>query len=113
QLKLDADLNETLVDPTRYQGMVRSIMYLTTSRPNLVFAVYMCVRYQTKPTEKHLTTVKRVFWYLKGTINIGLWYLKDTYFNLTAFADADHAGCQDTRRSTSRSAQFLGEKLVS
>ncbi|GJZ11219.1 hypothetical protein Tco_0545978 [Tanacetum coccineum] len=91
QLKLDADLNETLVDPTRYQGMVRSIMYLTTSRPNLVFAVYMCVRYQTKPTEKHLTTVKRVFWYLKGTINIGLWYLKDTDFNLTAFADADHA----------------------
>ncbi|GKA17490.1 retrovirus-related pol polyprotein from transposon TNT 1-94, partial [Tanacetum coccineum] len=66
-----------------------------------------------KPTEKHLTVVKRVFRYLKGTINMGLWYLKDTSFNLTAFAVVDHAGCQYIRRSTSRSAQFLGEKLVS
>ncbi|GJZ20623.1 retrovirus-related pol polyprotein from transposon TNT 1-94 [Tanacetum coccineum] len=65
-----------------------------------------------KPTEKHLTAVKRVFWYLKGTINMGLWYPRDTAFNLTAFADADHAGCLDSRKSTSGSAQFLGEKLI-
>ncbi|GKD58875.1 hypothetical protein Tco_1296384 [Tanacetum coccineum] len=88
-------------------------MYLTTSRPDLVFAVYMCARYQAKPTKKHLTAVKRVFWYLKGTINMGLWYLKDTNFNLTAFEDTDHTGCQDSRKSTSGSAQFVGEKLVS
>ncbi|GJX50892.1 hypothetical protein Tco_0277737 [Tanacetum coccineum] len=55
----------------------------------------------------------RVFRYLQGTINWGLWYSKDTAMALTAYADADHAGCQDTRRSTSRSAQFLGDKLVS
>ncbi|GJS78272.1 retrovirus-related pol polyprotein from transposon TNT 1-94 [Tanacetum coccineum] len=66
-----------------------------------------------KPTKKHLAAVKRVFRYLKGTLNMGLWYPKDTGFNLTAFADADHAGCQDLRKSTSGSAQFLGEKLVS
>ncbi|GJR87483.1 retrovirus-related pol polyprotein from transposon TNT 1-94 [Tanacetum coccineum] len=69
--------------------------------------------YQSKPTKKHLEAVKRVFRYLQGTINMGLWYPKDTAMALTAYADADHAGCQDTRRSTSGSAQFLGDKLVS
>ncbi|GJW92031.1 retrovirus-related pol polyprotein from transposon TNT 1-94 [Tanacetum coccineum] len=65
------------------------------------------------PTKKHLEALKRVFRYLKGTINWGLWYPKDIAMALTAYADADHAGCQDTRRSTSGSAQFLGDKLVS
>ncbi|GKE71055.1 retrovirus-related pol polyprotein from transposon TNT 1-94, partial [Tanacetum coccineum] len=69
--------------------------------------------YQSKPTKKHLEVVKRVFRYLQGSINIGIWYPKDTAMALTAYADADHAGCQDTRRSTSGSAQFLGDKLVS
>ncbi|GKB17822.1 retrovirus-related pol polyprotein from transposon TNT 1-94 [Tanacetum coccineum] len=113
QSKLDEDPNGTLVDLTRYRGMVKSLMYLTASHPDLVSAICMCTRYLAKPTEKHLTAVKRVFRYLKETINMGLWYPKDTDFNLTAFADADHAGFQDTRRSTSGSAQFLGEKLVS
>ncbi|GJV69110.1 hypothetical protein Tco_1484619, partial [Tanacetum coccineum] len=111
QSKLDDDLNRTPVDPTRYRGMVGSLMYLTCSHPDLVFVVCMCAQYQAKPTEKHLTAVKWVFLYLKGTINMGLWYLKDTGFNLTTFIDADHAGCQDSRKSTSGSAQFLGEKL--
>nr|GEV79384.1 copia protein [Tanacetum cinerariifolium] len=65
------------------------------------------------PTKKHLRAVKRVFWYLQGTINIGLWYPKDIAMALTAYVDAYHAGCQDTRRSTSGGAQFLGDKLVS
>nr|GEV71580.1 retrotransposon protein, putative, unclassified [Tanacetum cinerariifolium] len=102
-----------LDDPTRYRGIFGSLMYLTASRPDLVFVVSMGARYQENPTEKHLTAIKRVFRYLKGTINMGLWYPKDTGFNLTSFADADHAGCQDSRRSTSGSAQFLGDKLVS
>ncbi|GJR76163.1 retrovirus-related pol polyprotein from transposon TNT 1-94 [Tanacetum coccineum] len=89
-LKLDEDPNGTLVDPTRYQGMVGSLMYLTASRPDLVFSVCMCARYQAKPTEKYLTAVKRVFRYLKGTINMGLWYPKDIEFDLTAFANANH-----------------------
>nr|GEZ91231.1 retrotransposon protein, putative, unclassified [Tanacetum cinerariifolium] len=66
-----------------------------------------------KPTEKHLQAVKRIFRYLKGTINMGLWYSKDTDMSLTAYADANHAGCQDTRRSTLGSTQFLGDKIVS
>ncbi|GKB43032.1 reverse transcriptase domain-containing protein, partial [Tanacetum coccineum] len=66
-----------------------------------------------RPTDKHLHAVKRIFRYLKGTVNHGLWYPKDTAIALTAFADADHAGCQDTRRSTSGSMQMLGDRLVS
>nr|GEU59935.1 copia protein [Tanacetum cinerariifolium] len=66
-----------------------------------------------KPTEKHLTEVKRIFCYLRGTVNTGLWYTKDSGFELTGFSDADYAGCKDTFKSTSGGAQFLGEKLVS
>nr|GEV82616.1 retrovirus-related Pol polyprotein from transposon TNT 1-94 [Tanacetum cinerariifolium] len=113
QLKLVEDLSGIPVDQTRFRSMVGSLMYLTASRPDLVFAVCMCAMYQAKPTKKHLEALKRVFWYLKGTINWGLWYPKDTAMALTAYANADHAGCQDTRRSTSGSAQFLGDKLVS
>ncbi|GJY24080.1 hypothetical protein Tco_0397738 [Tanacetum coccineum] len=111
--KLDKDLLGIPIDQTQYRSMIGSLMYLTASRPDLVFAVCMCARYQSKPTKKHLEAVKRVFRYLQGTINMGLWYPKDTAMALTAYADADHAGCQDTRRSTSGSAQFLGDKLVS
>nr|GEW64277.1 retrovirus-related Pol polyprotein from transposon TNT 1-94 [Tanacetum cinerariifolium] len=82
-------------------------------RPNLTYAVCLCARYQAKPVKKHLNVVKRVFRYLKGTINMGLWYSMDTVISLTAYADADHARCQDTRCNTSISAKFLGDKLVS
>nr|GFC46088.1 retrovirus-related Pol polyprotein from transposon TNT 1-94 [Tanacetum cinerariifolium] len=102
-----------LIDPTRYRGMVGSLMYLSASRPDIVITVCMCARYQAKPTDRHLQAIKRIFRYLKGTIHMGLWYPKDTGFALTAFKDADYAGCQDTRRSTSGSAQFLEGRLVS
>ncbi|GJS17592.1 retrovirus-related pol polyprotein from transposon TNT 1-94 [Tanacetum coccineum] len=69
--------------------------------------------YQASPTKKYLEALKWVFWYLRGTINWGIWYPKDTAMTLMAYAHADHAGCQDTRRSMSRSAQFFGDKLVS
>ncbi|GKA52220.1 hypothetical protein Tco_0745416 [Tanacetum coccineum] len=113
RLKLDEDLMGIPVDQTRFKGMVGSLMYLTATRPDLVFDVCMCARYQAKPTKNHLEAIKRIFRYLKGTINIGLWYPKDNAMSLTAYADADHAGCQDSRRSTSGSAQFLGDRLVS
>ncbi|GJS84042.1 hypothetical protein Tco_0750583 [Tanacetum coccineum] len=88
-------------------------MYLTSSIPDIVQAVCYCARYQARPTEKHLKEVKRIFRYLRCTINIGLWYPKDSGFELTAFSDADHAGCIDTRKSTSGGIQFLGDKLFS
>ncbi|GJY35154.1 retrovirus-related pol polyprotein from transposon TNT 1-94 [Tanacetum coccineum] len=93
---LDADLSGTPVDQTKYRSMVGALMYLTASRPDIVHATCYCARYQAKPTEKHLTAVKRIFRYLKDSINMGLWYPKDTGFELTAFSDSDHAGCLDS-----------------
>nr|GFB14761.1 hypothetical protein [Tanacetum cinerariifolium] len=111
---LDANLSGTPVDQTKYQSMVRALMYLTPSRPDIMHATCYYARYQAKPTEKHLIAVKQIFRYLKDTIHMGLWYPKDTGFELTAFSYSDHAGCLDSRKSTSGGIQFLGgDKLVS
>ncbi|GKA91748.1 retrovirus-related pol polyprotein from transposon TNT 1-94 [Tanacetum coccineum] len=111
--KLDLDQNGSPVDATKYRSMIGALMYLTSSRPDIVHATCLCARYQAKPTEKHLKEVKRIFRYLRGTVNTGLWYSKDSGIELTGFSDADYAGCKDTFKSTSGGAQFLGEKLVS
>ncbi|GJS85588.1 retrovirus-related pol polyprotein from transposon TNT 1-94 [Tanacetum coccineum] len=111
--KLDLDQNGSPVDATKYRSMIGALMYLTSSRPDIVHATCLCARYQAKPTEKHLKEVKRIFRYLRGTVNTGLWYTKDSGIELTGFSDADYAGCKDTFKSTSGGAQFLGEKLVS
>ncbi|GKB39036.1 uncharacterized mitochondrial protein-like protein [Tanacetum coccineum] len=111
---LDADLSGTPIYQTKYHSMVRALMYLTSGRPDIIHATCYCARYQARPTEKHLEEVKRIFWYLKNTIHMGLWYPKDTGFELTAFSDLDHTGYLDTRKSTSGRIQFLGgDKLVS
>ncbi|GJS46215.1 retrovirus-related pol polyprotein from transposon TNT 1-94 [Tanacetum coccineum] len=111
--KLDLDQNGSPVDATKYRSMIGALMYITSSRPDIVHATCLCARYQAKPTEKHLKEVKRIFRYLRGTVNMGLWYTKDSGYELTGFSDADYAGCKDTFKSTSGGAQFLGEKLVS
>ncbi|GJX01153.1 retrovirus-related pol polyprotein from transposon TNT 1-94 [Tanacetum coccineum] len=111
--KLNEDPQGKVVDPTHYRGMVDTLMYLTASSPYLTFSVCMCARYQAKPTKKHLHAIKRIFKYLRGTVNRGLWYPKDSSIALTSYADADHEGCQDTRRSTPGSMQLLGDRLVS
>nr|GEY60436.1 retrotransposon protein, putative, unclassified [Tanacetum cinerariifolium] len=111
--KLDEDKEGKAIDPSHYRSMIGTLLYLIASIPDLQFAICMCARYQARPTEKHLHMVKKIFRYLRGTVNRGLWFSKDSSISLTAFADADHAGCQDTRRSTSRSMQFLGDRLVS
>nr|GEY41519.1 hypothetical protein [Tanacetum cinerariifolium] len=111
---LDADLSGTSVDQTKYHSMVGALMYLATSRPDIVHATCYCARYQAKPSEKHLIVVKRIFRYLKDIIHMGLWYPKDTGFELTAFLDSDHTGCLNSRKSISGGIQFLGgDKLVS
>nr|GEY92305.1 hypothetical protein [Tanacetum cinerariifolium] len=110
--KLDLDHNGTSVDAMKYRSMIGALMYLTSSRPDIVHATCLCARYQVKPTEKHLKEVKRIFRYLWGTANTGLWCTKDSGFKLTRFSDADYAGCKDTFKSTSSGAQFLGEKQL-
>nr|GEU43951.1 uncharacterized mitochondrial protein AtMg00810-like [Tanacetum cinerariifolium] len=111
--KIDEDKERKAVDPSYYHGMIGTLLYLTASRPDLQFAICMCARYLARPTKKHVHAVKRIFRYLRGIVHQVLWYPKDSSIALTAFADADHAGCQDTRRSTSGSVQFLGERLIS
>nr|GEW01972.1 hypothetical protein [Tanacetum cinerariifolium] len=112
QAKLKFDLVGKPVDHTDYRSMIGSLMYVTSSRPDIMFATCMCARYQANYNEHHVSAVKRICPYLKETINLGLWYPKDSGFDLTAYSDADHAGCHLDRKSTSGSVQFLGDKLV-
>ncbi|GKA01446.1 retrovirus-related pol polyprotein from transposon TNT 1-94 [Tanacetum coccineum] len=111
--RLDADLHGTPTDQTTYRRMIGGLMYLTASRPDIAFATFVCARYQARPTVKHLKEVKRIFRYLRQSYNMGLWYPKDSGFELIAYSDADHAGCKDDCKSTSGGLQFLGGKLVS
>ncbi|GJR52886.1 retrovirus-related pol polyprotein from transposon TNT 1-94 [Tanacetum coccineum] len=110
--KMDADLCETPVDQTRYHSMIGSLVYLTSSKPDIVQAVCYYPHYQARPMKKNLKEVKRIFRYLKGTTNMGLWYPKDSSFELTTFLEADHASFLDTRKSTSRGIQFLEAEYV-
>nr|GFA02645.1 hypothetical protein [Tanacetum cinerariifolium] len=101
QAKLKLDLVGKSVDHTDDRSMIGSLMYVTSSRPDIMFATCMCARYQANPNEHHLSAIKRIFRYLKGTINLGLWYPKDFGFDLTAYLDADHAGCHLNRKTES------------
>nr|GEV71674.1 hypothetical protein [Tanacetum cinerariifolium] len=98
QAKLKLDLVGKLVDHTDYRSMIGSLMYVTSSRPDIMFATCMCARYRANPNEHHVLAVKRIFRYLKGTINLGIWYPKDSGFDLTVYSDADHAGCHLDRK---------------
>ncbi|GKB00744.1 retrovirus-related pol polyprotein from transposon TNT 1-94 [Tanacetum coccineum] len=111
--RLDADLQGTPTDQTTYRRMIRGLMYLTVSRPDIAFATFVCARYQARPMVKQLKEVKRIFRYLRHSYNMGLWYPKDYGFELIAYSDADHARCKDDCKSTSGGLQFLGENLVS
>ncbi|GKD44817.1 hypothetical protein Tco_1269462 [Tanacetum coccineum] len=111
--KLDANLQGAPTDQSKYRSIIGSLLYLTSSRPDIAFATFVCVKYQARPMVKHLKDVKWIFLYLKQTYNMGLWYLKDSGFKLIAYSDADHVGCHDDYKSTSGGIQFLGEKLVS
>ncbi|GJY73706.1 retrovirus-related pol polyprotein from transposon TNT 1-94 [Tanacetum coccineum] len=88
---LDADLQGTPTDQTTYRRMIGGLMYLTASRPDISFATFVCARYQACPTVKHLKEVKRIFWYLRQSYNMGLWYPNDSEFELIAYSKADHA----------------------
>ncbi|KAJ9545020.1 hypothetical protein OSB04_024727 [Centaurea solstitialis] len=112
-LSLDKDSKGKPVDVTLYRGMIGSLLYLTASRPDIMYSTCLCARYQAEPKESHLTAVKRIFRYLKGTPNLGLWYSKDSGFDLTAYSDSDFAGCKIDRKSTTGGCHLLGGKLVS
>ena len=112
-IKIDKDENGKAVDITKYRGMIGSLLYLTASRPDIMYSVCLCARYQSNPKESHLNAVKRIFRYLSGTKNLGLWYPKGTHIDLFSYTDADWAGCTIDRKSTSGTCHFLGFALVS
>ena len=93
--------------------MIGSLMYLTASRPDIMFSTCLCARYQSDPRESHMLAVKRIFRYFKGTPSLGLWYPRDSGFELMGYSDSDYAGCKIERKSTFGRCQFLGGKLVS
>ncbi|KAJ9535417.1 LOW QUALITY PROTEIN: hypothetical protein OSB04_un001468 [Centaurea solstitialis] len=110
---LTADVEGEEVDVHHYRSMIGSLMYLTASRPDIMFAVCVCARFQVRPKESHLHAVKRIFKYLKGQPRLGLWYPNDPSFDLVAYTDSDYGGANLDRKSTSGGCQFLGGRLVS
>ncbi|GJS37363.1 putative ribonuclease H-like domain-containing protein [Tanacetum coccineum] len=101
------------VDIYLYRSMIGSLMYLTSSRPDIMFSVCACLRFQVQPKVSHLNAVKKIFRYLKGRPKLGLWYPKDSPFILEAFSDSDYAGASLDRKSTTGSCQFLCSRLIS
>nr|GEW37701.1 putative ribonuclease H-like domain-containing protein [Tanacetum cinerariifolium] len=101
------------VDVHLYRSMIGSLMYLTASKPDIMFAVYACSRFQVTPKTSHLQAVKRIFRYLKGQPKIGLWYPKLSSFNLEAYSDSDYAGVNLDQKSTTGGCQFLDRRLIS
>ena len=104
---LDKDETDQSINIKKYRGMIRSLLYLLASRPNIMFSVCMCARYQSNSKESHLSVVKRIIRYLLGTINLGLWYHKDSSYNLVGYSVSDFVGCKTDKRSTSGTCHIL------
>ena len=112
-IKLDMDEGGKCVDSKFYRSMIGSLLYLTASRPNIIFSVCLCARYQSCPKESHLLAVKRIFKYLKDTPSLGLWYSKGSSFALHAYSNADFGGCKLDRKSIFGTCQMLRNMLIS
>lgn len=111
--QITADLEGEDVDVHHYRSMIGSLMYLTASRPDIMFPVCVCARFQVNPKQSHFLAVKRIFRYLKGQPRLGLWYPYESSFDLIAYSDSDLGGANMDRKSTSGGCQFLGSRLVS
>ena len=98
-IKLDQDEKGKDVDQKKYRGMTGSLLYLTASRPDIMYSVCLCARFQANPKESHLNAIKRIFRYLKGTKDLGLWYSKGENFELICYSDADFGGNKVDRKS--------------
>ena len=106
---LNLDEKGKSVDKSRYRCIIGLLLYLTVSRQVIVLNVCLCARYQANPKKTHLTTVKRIIKYLKGTTNVGLWYPKGTSLNLIGFSDYDFVGCKPDWKSTSKKLSSILE----
>ena len=111
--KLDRDEDGKKIDQKLYQDMIGSLLYLMASRSDIIFSVCMYGRYQSDPRESHLLVTKRIFRYLNGTQNVGLWYSKNSSLDVLAYSDSDFVGCKLDRKSTSGVCHFLERNLIS
>jgi hypothetical protein len=109
---LGPDEDGEAVDQREYMSMIGSLMYLTTTRPDIQFIVGLCTRFQSSPRSSHRTAVQRVLRYLKHTLEFGIWYSTSSSLDLVGFSDADFVGCVIDRKSTSGTCHFLGSSLV-
>ncbi|GKB01802.1 hypothetical protein Tco_0829846 [Tanacetum coccineum] len=113
ETKLTRDKDGEPIDDTKYRGMIGSLLYLTASRPDIMFSICLCASFQEAPKTSHLEAVKRIFRYIKGTTHLGLWYPKRTGVETIVYADSDHARDYVNRKSTSGVCTFMGCCLTS
>ena len=106
-LSLYRDINGKSVDQKSYKGMIGSLLYLTTSRPDIMFSVCLCAHFQANPKESHLTVVKRILRYLHGSKDFGLWYLNSGNFALIGFSNTDNAFIRWIERALQDHVNFL------
>jgi hypothetical protein len=109
----DLDLGGTSIDQKVYHSMIRFLLYLRASRPDIILSVCMCARFQTVLKDYHLRVVKRIIRYLVLIPNLGLWYFKGSHFELLEYSGVDYARCKVDRKSTSVTCQFLRQSLIS
>jgi len=110
---MDVDLAGTIVDQTKFRGLIGSLLYLTTSRPDIMFVVCPCARFQSNSKESHFKAAKQILKYLKGTISVGLWYPSHSLIHLFGYYDSDFADCKLDRKSTSGTCHLIGLSLTS
>ncbi|GJZ37021.1 retrovirus-related pol polyprotein from transposon TNT 1-94 [Tanacetum coccineum] len=113
EIKLTKDDEADSVDSTKYRGMIGSLLYVTASRPGIMFSVCLCARFEENPKTTHLEAIKRIFRYIRGTTHLGLWYPKGTGIETIVYANSDHAGDYVDRKSTSGVCTFIGYCLTS
>ena len=106
--KLNKDENGKPVDEKRFKGMIGSFLYLTASRPDIMFTTCLCARFQSSLRESHLNAIKRIFKYLSRSLHLGLWYLRSSSFDLISYSDVDFVGSLLDRKSTFGTYQVLG-----
>jgi len=110
---LGVDEAEPEVDQTKYRGLIGYLLYLTASRPYIMFVVCLCARFQSCFKESHLKAAKRILKYLKGTISMGLWYPSHSPIQIVGYSDSDFVGCKLDRKSASGTCHLLGSSLIS
>ncbi|GKD64420.1 retrovirus-related pol polyprotein from transposon TNT 1-94 [Tanacetum coccineum] len=113
EIELTKDDEVDSVDSSKYRGMIGSLLYLIASRPDIMFSVCLCARFQENPKTNHLEAVKRIFRYIRGTTHLGLWYPKETRIKTIVYVNSDHTGDYVDRKSTSGVCTFMGCCLTS